>query len=141
MLTNRVSERFSRARKEFLSYLSETTVHGFRYIVQGNNTFERLFWILVIISGFLMSGHIIRSSFLEWDTTPLQTTVEKVSLPVERLDFPAITVCHPETLQMPRRNRWIFLETILNSLEHFKETTGTIDGSSGKLLGGTRNAI
>ena len=49
-----------------------------------------------------------------WSDIPLQTTIDKVSSPVEKLDFPAITVCDTESLQMPRRNRWMYLEKLLS---------------------------
>ena len=36
------------AKENLVGYFSQTTVHGFRYIVQGRNIFERLIWILFL---------------------------------------------------------------------------------------------
>ena len=52
-----------------------------------------------------------------WNETPLETTIEQVSLPVEELNYPAVTVCNPSELQMPRRNRWMYLEKLLNWID------------------------
>ena len=104
-------------RQDIYSYFSETTVHGFRYVVEGRNIVEKMFWIIVIAIGFIISSFIVFKSFSDWEKTPLQTTIDKVSLPIEDLNFPAITVCNPSELQMPRRNRWMFLEKLLNWID------------------------
>ena len=106
-----------RVRQDIYSYFSETTVHGFRYVAEGRNSFEKLFWIIVITIGFIMSGLIIFQSFSDWEDTPLQTTIDQVSLPIEKLSVPAITVCNPDALKMPRRNRWMFVEKLFNWID------------------------
>ena len=47
----------------------------------------------------------------------METTIDEVGLPVDQLPFPAITVCDKESLKMPRKNRWMLVEKLLNSLE------------------------
>ena len=98
-------------------YFSATTVHGFQYIAEGRNVFERSFWIVFIILGFSYGGYQIYSALSYWDEHPLQTTIDEIGLPVHELQFPAITVCDTESLKMPRRNRWMFVEQLLNGLE------------------------
>ena len=107
----------AKIRQEFFSYFSETTVHGFRYVAEGRNHVEKLFWVIVITAGFILSGKIIYTSLSDWDRTPLQTTIDQVSLPIEHLHFPAITVCNPDALKMPRRNRWMYIEKLLNWID------------------------
>ena len=110
-------------RKDIYSYFEETTVHGFRYVVGGRNVLERCFWIAVIAVGFYASSEIILRSFKAWDQTPVQTTIRTISMPIEELDFPTITVCNPEALQMTRRNRWMYVEQILNLANTDSPTT------------------
>ena len=105
------------AKKAVSSYFRETTVHGFRYVAEGENLCEKLFWIILIIVGFIISSCIIGMSFHDWQETPLQTTIDKVSMPIEELPQPAITVCNPPELQMPRRNRWMYMEKLLNWID------------------------
>ena len=113
----RIREEISRIKVDICSYFTETTVHGFRYIVEGRDNVERICWAIVIVTGFILSALLIQQSFANWENTPLQTTIETVSLPIEKLDFPAITVCNPDSLKMPRRNRWMFLEKLLKWAE------------------------
>ena len=100
-------------KRDVIGYFSETTVHGFRYVVEGRNIVERLLWVLFIAFGFVWSLWIISDAFNSWTNNPVETTIGEVSVPVHELPFPAITVCDTESLQMPRRNRWMFLEKLL----------------------------
>ena len=104
-------------KNDLVRYFSETTVHGFRYVVQGRNLLERSVWILFISFGFCYSGYSIYNAYNYWENHPVETTIDEIGLPVHELYFPAITVCDTESLTMPRRNRWMFVEQLLNSVE------------------------
>ena len=119
--------------EELSEYFRETTVHGFRYVVEGRNIFERYVWIAFIIFGFIFSAWIIYNAFEEWEATPVHITVDEVSVPVDQIPYPAITVCDTESLQMPRRNRWMFLERLLNAAQ-LKDTNDLWIENEGKML-------
>ena len=104
-------------KEDLKGYFSETTVHGFRYVVEGRNVFERFIWVAFIIFGFAYTAYIVWNAYDYWENNPVETTIDEMGVPVQKLPFPAITVCDTKSLQMPRRNRWLFLETFLNSLE------------------------
>ena len=103
-------------KKGIYEYFTETTVHGFHYVAEGRNCLEKSLWIVLIILGFSYGGYQIYSAYTYWEEHPLQTTIGEIGLPVHQLSFPAITICDTESLTMPRRNRWMFLEQILNGL-------------------------
>ena len=107
---------YKKARKTLETYMDETTIHGCRYIVSGA-LIERLAWVVFTLFGFVCSGYIFITAFEHWAKHPVQTTIDEVGLPVHDLKFPAITVCDTAALKMPRKNRWMFIETFLNSLE------------------------
>ena len=108
---------FSEIKEGVWTYFSETTVHGFRYVAEGGNIFEKLLWAGLILGGFIFSGGIILKSLKDWGQTPLETTIAQVSMPIEKLYQPAITVCNPDELKMPLRNRWMYIERILNWID------------------------
>ena len=114
---NDASKPWSKLWQDISAYFRETTVHGFRYIVEGENIIEKLFWVMIIIAGFLVSGYFILSSFHDWANTPIETTIDSLTMPIEELYQPAITVCNPDGLQMPLRNRWMYLEHLLNWID------------------------
>ena len=116
-------------------YFTETTVHGFKYIVDGKNFCERGFWVILIISGFVISGTIILASLKAWNKTPLQTTIDKVSVPAQKFPFPAITLHDQDALQMSRRNRWMYIERLLNMIDVYG-----INKVNNKRIGSTTNA-
>ena len=58
----------SKVKNAITSYFSETTVHGFRYVAEGENLCEKLFWGLLISVGFVFSG------FTHWSPVVLLAT-------------------------------------------------------------------
>ena len=104
-------------KDEVITFFSESTIPGFKYIVKGEDLFERVTWALFIAAAFCIATYSINASFEDWDKHPVETTIDQVGLPVHQLPFPAITVCDTTSLTMPRKNRWKFVEKLLNSLE------------------------
>ena len=61
-------ERKSKSEKhELRHYFEETTGHGFRYLVGQSSTGERWLWGMIILSGFIYSGYLLKSSIYEWE--------------------------------------------------------------------------
>ena len=112
--------------EDISSYFKETTVHGFRYVAEGENLIEKLVWTVIIIAGFCVSGWFIVTSFQDWASTPLETTIDRLTVPIEELFEPATTVCNPEGLKMPRRARWMYMEKLLNWIDKDKGNTCNI---------------
>ena len=54
----------------------------------------RLFWIIVIISGFVGSAVLIYQSFQSWSESLVTTTIE--TRPITEFVFPKVTVCPPK---------------------------------------------
>ena len=111
-----------RLKNDIVSFFTESTIPGFKYVVQGRDWFERITWGVFLILSFWFTGWIILQQIQNWDSHPVETTIDEVGLPVDQLPFPAITVCDPASLKMPRKNRWMLVEKLLNSLELINPT-------------------
>ena len=75
------------------NFLESSTIHGLAYIATGRK-YARLFWILVVISGFTGAGVMIYQSIESWNESPVKTTIE--TLPITEITFPSVTVCPPK---------------------------------------------
>ena len=75
------------------TFLESSTIHGLSYI-STTQKYARLFWTLVVISGFTVAFLIIKESFNSWSESPIKTTVE--TLPISKITFPKVTVCPPK---------------------------------------------
>ena len=75
------------------TFLESSTIHGLTYI-STTRKFARLFWILVIISGFIVAAFLIKESFNSWSDSPIKTTIE--TFPISDLKLPKMTVCPPK---------------------------------------------
>ena len=75
------------------TFLESSTIHGLSYI-STTGRYERLFWILVVLSGFMGASLLIKESFDSWSESPVRTTIE--TLPISEIKFPKVTVCPPK---------------------------------------------
>ena len=104
-------------KDEVITFFSESPIPGLKYIVEGRSLFERLAWALFMATTISVAICVVHDAFEYWEKHPVETTIDEVGLPVHELPFPAITVCDTASLTMPRKNRWMFVEKLLNALE------------------------
>ena len=75
-------------------YAEATSIHGIAYIFEsGRLSFERLLWlILVLVFGFMafIISMPLLNNFLD---NPVLTTVHTSGYPIEKVQFPSITIC------------------------------------------------
>ena len=74
-------------------FLQSSTIHGLSHI-STTRKYGRLFWILVVITGFIGASLLIKVSFDSWSESPVKTTIE--TLPIAEITFPKVTVCPPK---------------------------------------------
>ena len=73
--------------------LESSSIHGLVYW-STTKRLTKLFWILVVITGFSGAGFLILKSFQSWQEGPIITTIE--TLPISNVKFPNIIVCPPK---------------------------------------------
>ena len=74
-------------------FLESSTIHGLTYI-STTRKYARLFWILVVVSGFMGAVFLIKESFASWSDSPIRTTIE--TLPISKIKFPKVVVYPPK---------------------------------------------
>ena len=78
---------------EFRQFLELSTIHGLYYISSAKNC-ARVFWVFIVLGGFLGAGYMIYTSFDNWEQSPMSTTIE--TLPISDIILPNISVCPPK---------------------------------------------
>ena len=78
--------------EDFKNYIESATVHGIVYI-STTRKFIKMFWFLVVITGFIGAGLLILQSFQSWQDSPVKTTIE--TRPISEVTFPKISVGPP----------------------------------------------
>ena len=75
-------------------YASSTTAHGFSYVVeQGNSVGERILWSIIVVLALMFTTSQMTTLYMEWQNDPVITILDTVALPIEEVQFPAITIC------------------------------------------------
>ena len=84
------NDMYLRVKDHVFNYFQETTVHGFRYVVEGVNIYERGLWMIFITCAITYAGTLINVSLDENKVNPITTTI--ASKPTNEVPFPAVTV-------------------------------------------------
>ena len=75
-------------------YASSTTAHGFAYIVADDRSIiERICWVIIVILAVSFTIFQMTTLYNQWQDDPVITTLETAALPIENIEFPALTIC------------------------------------------------
>lgn len=70
------------------------TTHGIYYVFEKDvRSSSRCVWAVICIALSCLAAGMIRQSYADWKENPVLTTVETTGLPLDKIDFPAITIC------------------------------------------------
>ena len=75
-------------------FLDNSTIHGLAYISNGPSKAGKALWLTIVLAGFCTAGYLINTSYKEWETTPVATSIS--THPIATLPLPIITICPPE---------------------------------------------
>ena len=88
------------ALKEFLE---SSTIHGLAHISNAPSKMSRGFWLFVVLLGFSAAFYLINSSYVDWQASPIATSIS--THPLSELNFPNVTICPPTPgIQFPSTN-------------------------------------
>ena len=74
-------------------FLESSTIHGLTYISTTRGSLK-VIWIVIVISGFFTAGLFINNAFLDWEKSPIDTSIE--TFPISDAYFPNVVVCPPK---------------------------------------------
>ena len=75
-------------------FLETSTIHGLAYISNVPSKTGKALWLTIVIAGFCTAGYLINSSYEEWESTPVATSISTHS--ISTLPLPIITICPPD---------------------------------------------
>ena len=80
--------------KDAKEFSSVTTVHGISYLASSDHSiFSRFFWIVTVILAIMGTSYQVFSMWNLWGESPVITTLDTISFPIEKIEFPAVTLC------------------------------------------------
>ena len=83
-------EKMSAIFARFNEYLSQSTIHGLPYFSNARSKFEKILWILAVLTSLTLACYMIQTSLQEAKSNPIATNIEMI--PIEKVPFPAITI-------------------------------------------------
>ena len=78
-----------------------TTVHGILYVFDtALKILDRLLWFLICCFGLFLAVYWSYDAWITWKEHPVLTSVSSTGLPLQKIDFPAITICSQGLIQV-----------------------------------------
>ena len=75
-------------------YSCESSIHGIQYLGNSkHSTCGRGFWLITVCIALICTLVQVSNIWYQWVDDPVVTTLSTISLPVEEIDFPAVTLC------------------------------------------------
>ena len=91
---NRKSKKMKTIVEDAKEFSSVTTVHGISYLASSDHSIcARFFWLLVVTLAAIGTSYQVVSMWSLWGDSPVITTLETIFYPIEKIEFPAVTLC------------------------------------------------
>ena len=88
------SDRKNAIVKTSKEYGSDSTAHGISYLVdETRSKGERIFWTVVVCLAISFTIYQMGTLHMQWQDHPVITELDTVALPIEEIEFPAVTIC------------------------------------------------
>ena len=107
----------NKIKKNLKSYASVTTAHGIPYVAEEDRpVLEKLFWTAIVSLAVAFGVVQTWMIYTLWQNEPVITTLDTVAHPIDKLEFPAVTVCPQGSIKSISENMlFIQLERFIES--------------------------
>ncbi len=85
----------SSSASPFKQFCSQTTLHGWQYLVNPRlPTFRRVLWTVTIFSSLVVAMYFIQWFVHGFMDDKVSTTIATTTAPLAEVHFPAVTICN-----------------------------------------------
>ncbi len=81
------------ALEQIRRFYTESTIHGVQYLAPDRSLCTRILWLCLMVLAIILASLVVLSLLENWQQNPIVTTIETTNYPVQKIPFPAITVC------------------------------------------------
>ena len=85
---------FKAIKSTLCQFANVTTIHGVAYVFDRTiQALDNLLWFISVCVGTGLAIHMSLDAWKTWKESPVLTSVRSTGLPLQNVDFPAITIC------------------------------------------------
>ena len=85
---------FKAIKSTLCQFANATTIHGVAYVFDRTiQALDNLLWFISVCVGAGLAIHMSLDAWKTWKESPVLTSVRSTGLPLQNVDFPAITIC------------------------------------------------
>ena len=86
-------------QRSFNLYCQETSLHGWKYVLQTSSNIERAAWLLLLILSLSTASVLVYRAITDFLSHTVSTNMDSLSAMYDNIYFPAITVCNMNFMQ------------------------------------------
>ena len=104
------------------TYCKSSTIHVVNYLTsrEGLSWFDHILWGLALTTTLFICLLFLLTMNANWESNPVVTTIETTYFPINKIPFPAITVC------APGYDIWAFAQRYVQCFMYIKLVQKTI---------------
>ncbi|KAJ3654365.1 hypothetical protein Zmor_013557 [Zophobas morio] len=88
------SPLFKQITRWFSEFMRNSTIHGFKYLVDNEKlVIEKIWWICILLISSYTCAVLIKLTWQKWEEDPVFTAFRQKPVPLWDIPFPAVTVC------------------------------------------------
>ena len=81
-------------RSTVQEFASNTTIHGVTYVFDNAvKALDNILWFFVVCVSAGIAIYMSLDAWNTWKEAPVLTSISSTGLPLQKVDFPAITIC------------------------------------------------
>ena len=134
--------------KDAKEFSSTTTVHGISYLASSNQSIaSKTFWMVTVILAIIGTSYQVVSMWCLWGEFPVITTLDTISYPIEKIEFPAVTLCPQgsvleimDTVFYYQFEKWVIRKIEKDDSSRNKRNTDNSNGHLSSFLNSLTNA-
>ena len=101
MEQRQTKKSFKAINSTIQEFASITTIHGLAYVFdRSGKTFDNVLWFISVFIGTVFSIYMSHDAWKTWQDSPVLTSIKSTGLPLQKIDFPAITICSQGLIQV-----------------------------------------
>ena len=86
------------AKHNWLTFLSQTGLHGVAYIPLSRSHAEVVIWSLTILTFLCFASYFCTKAFMTLTEDPIRLEIDTLDFPENSIPFPAVTFCPNQIL-------------------------------------------
>ncbi len=121
--------RAAKAKSTLWLFCEKTSLHGWSYVSEPLGLVHRLGWVAVVAFFGIVCASLVFDTVQDFSEDKVLSTLDTITYPVEKVQYPTLTICPPEYVAPDEYDEWWFIRAAFNQFQFFCDTPAACERS------------